>query len=150
MRRQDAGAGRVLVFRVSACIAFTIFYCSIVQVVAEELPSTLDCVEVIHAQANDELTNFEITRDKTFEITFAMVSDDEWIMTGNAGATPLVKIDGPGVVHFLESTPLGTINITQIETTLANGKYRAVHSRHPTLLGEIFPSQWLLSCKARR
>jgi hypothetical protein len=119
------------------------------QALTQELPQTIDCSEVVHAQANDSVTNFEITRDKKFEITFSMISADEWIMSGNAGATPLVKIDGPDVVHFLESTPLGTVNITQIETTLKDGKYRAVHSRHPAIFGDIFPSQWLLTCEAR-
>lgn len=113
------------------------------------LPWAIDCQEIVHAQANDALTSYTVEKDKVFNITFSRLDDENWIMTGNAGSVPVVAMDGPGVIHFLESTPFGTINITQIMLSGNPTVLKGVHSRHPVLAGEIFPSQWLLACKVR-
>jgi len=116
---------------------------------AQEVPWTFDCDEIRHVQANDELTDFTITKDLKFEITFSRLSEDEWIMVGNSGTVPVVSMPGPGVIQFLEQTSFGTINYTQISLTPKDGSYSAVHSRHPVLIDTMFPSQWLLSCTGR-
>ena len=117
--------------------------------VAQELPWTLDCAEVIHAEATEALDDFAVRKDRVFSITFSRISEDEWIMTGNAGSVPVVSILGPGVIHFLESTPFGTINITQVSLADDRGTHNAVHSRHPVIADTLAPSQYLLQCQVR-
>ena len=127
---------------------FGMFACPI-DAFSQELPWTWDCSEVLHAQSNETLDNFEITRDEKFEVTFSRIDQENWVMVGNAGIAELITIPGPGVMQFVERSPFGTINVTQIEIAGTDGVHRAVHSRHPVLLDEIFPSQWLLRCTVR-
>jgi hypothetical protein len=117
--------------------------------VADDTPWTWDCEEVIHSEANESLTDYRVKKDRAFKITFSKVSEEEWMMTGNAGSVSVVAVSGPGVIHFLESTPFGTINLTQISTSENGGIYKAVHSRHTVLVSQMAPSQYLLSCRTR-
>ena len=116
---------------------------------AQELPWTLDCSEVIHAEANDALDDYKVRKERKFVLTFSRQSADEWIMVGNLGTVPILAIQGSGVVHLFETTPTGAINVTQISTRSTAGGYPAVHSRHTVILGELVPSQYLLRCQER-
>jgi hypothetical protein len=116
---------------------------------AQELPWTLDCKEVIHAEAKDNLTDYDVGKSKRFELTFSRRAADDWVMIGNLGTVPIVALAGPGVVHLFETTPVGAINVTQISTTGDQDEYPAVHSRHTVIWGEQVPSQYLLRCRGR-
>ena len=68
-------------------------------------------------------------------------------MIGNAGSEDLAVISGTGVLHFLEFTPTGNINITTIFAAVAGADTRkAVHSRH-VLLFHPLPSQAYGFCR---
>jgi hypothetical protein len=116
------------------------------------LPPVIDCTEVVHVEANDENSNYEITRtrDREFSITFAEGAPGQFSMIGPLGMTSLITHAGDNFVHFIEVTGVGNMNVTTIATVPQNGKYSAVHSRHPVIWDKLIPSQYLLSCVARR
>ena len=116
---------------------------------AQDLPWTLDCMEVIHAEANDNLDGYKVRKDRNFQLTFSRQSEDAWIMVGNLGSVPVVAVPGDGVVYLFETTPVGAINVTQVSTVSADGAFPAVHSRHTVIFGALAPSQYLLSCTGR-
>ena len=52
-------------------------------------------------------------------------------IVGNAGASDVVLSLGADNMSFVESTPVGNLNITTVYTgTAADGRFLAVHSRH--------------------
>jgi len=77
------------------------------------LPATLECVEVVHAEANDRLTNCS-TRRSDFSVTFSELAEGEYVMVGSLGATSLVTMRSEGFVQFVERTPVGNVNLTTI------------------------------------
>jgi hypothetical protein len=119
---------------------------------ASALPPVIDCTEVVHAEANDENSSYDVirTRDREFSITFAEDAPGQFYMIGPLGMTNLVTHVGDNHVHFIEVTAVGNMNLTTIMTIPENGKYPAVHSRHPVIWDKLVPSQYLLSCVARR
>jgi hypothetical protein len=132
--------------RLFAALAVFVF---IMPASAQELPWTLDCLEVIHAEANDDLDSYNVKKDRNFHLTFSRQSEDEWIMVGNLGSVPVVAIPKNTAVYLVETTPAGAINLTQISTASDDGVFAAVHSRHTVILGALAPSQYLLSCTGR-
>ena len=61
---------------------------------------------------------------------------------GNFGATDLIVKRGVHVVHFIEITPLGNMNITSVfAATSKTHRFKAVHSRHLYMSGGPLPSQ---------
>ncbi|MDZ7629143.1 MAG: hypothetical protein U5J99_12160 [Parvularculaceae bacterium] len=117
-------------------------------VVGDDLPLTLDCAEVVHAEANEELTQYTSKRDPSFTLTFAR-DDEIWTMVGNLGSSSIAAVDGIEAVALIEKTPWGNLNITSIEKRSSDGVFRAVHSRHSIALGQFIPSQFLLNCRGR-
>lgn len=118
-------------------------------IASAELPVTLDCVEVVHAEANEQLTSYKSRRDEpAFSLTFAR-SGEGWAMVGNLGVGYIDAIDGVESVTLIEKTPWGTLNVTAIGKRARNGVYKAVHSRHTIPDGNFAPSQYLLDCNAR-
>lgn len=70
-------------------------------------------------------------------------------LIGNVGAADLTVIGGAGVLHFLELTPSGNLNVTTIfARRAASGGLRAVHSRHVLLpVSGPLPSQAVGTCR---
>lgn len=116
---------------------------------ADEVPWTLDCSEVIHSELSVDTGDIQVRKDRDFQLTFSRIDGDEWVMTGNVGTVPLVTIAGRGVIQFIEQTQWGTLNLTQVSLNDVGGIFRAIHSRHTIIAGEMAPSQWLLACKRR-
>lgn len=60
---------------------------------------------------------------------------------GNAGASDLAVLVGGDVLSFLETTLVGTVNVTTVYAWQdSRGRFKAVHSRH-TAIGGATPSQ---------
>lgn len=113
-----------------------------------DLPPTIDCVEVVHAQANDTLTDYVAKRDD-LKLTFSEQTNGKFAMIGNLGLSELITVRGEGFVQLIEQSPVGNMNLTTIVLPPRDGVYRAVHSRHSVILGDLVPSQTLLACRAR-
>lgn len=111
-------------------------------------PATLDCVETVHAEANDELTGYT-SKQGGLRLTFAMQTGGDYAMIGNLGMTELATIRVDFALQLIERTPIGNLNLTTILLSPKEGVYQAVHSRHPVILGGLVPSQTLLACRAR-
>jgi hypothetical protein len=63
-------------------------------------------------------------------------------MIGNAGSDDVDVLFGADVLHFLEVTPIGNLNVTTIfASAVKSGKFKSVHSRHVNLIGSPLPSQ---------
>jgi hypothetical protein len=71
---------------------------------------------------------------------------------GNAGASNVSFIATAFTWSFIEVTDAGNVNVTQIflwnEPNADLGTYRAVHSRHSSMMGAIIASQHYGRCKA--
>ena len=115
---------------------------------AIRLPATIDCLEVVHASANDDLTAYASVRD-AFALTFARQESGEYEMIGKLGSAELETVRGEGFTQFIELTPLGGVTLTTILSKSVNGSYTAVHSRHSVIGGHLVPSQTILSCSGR-
>ena len=111
-------------------------------------PPTLDCVETVHAEANDGLTEYASKHDG-LRLTFAMQTSGDYAMIGNLGMTELATVRVGFALQLIEKTPIGGMNLTTILLSPENGVYQAVHSRHSVIFGELVPSQTLLTCRAR-
>jgi len=67
---------------------------------------------------------------------------------GNAGAKDLTVVSSKELIHFLETTPSGNLNITTVfDARTKDGRYKAVHSRHMTMMGGPLPSQAYGFCR---
>jgi len=63
-------------------------------------------------------------------------------MIGNAGSEDVVVLFGSDVLHILESTPTGILNVTTVFAAISKSrKFKSVHSRHVILVGDPLPSQ---------
>lgn len=111
-------------------------------------PATLDCVETVHAEADDALTGYA-SKQGNLRLTFAMQTDGDYAMIGNLGMTELATIRADFALQLIERTPIGNLNLTTIFLSPKDRVYQAVHSRHSVILGGIVPSQTLLACRAR-
>lgn len=111
-------------------------------------PATLDCVEVVHAEANDELTRY-LSNQGGLRLTFALQTGGDYAMIGNLGMTELATIRADFALQLIERTPIGNLNLTTILLSPKDGVYQAVHSRHSVIFGGLVPSQTLLTCRAR-
>jgi hypothetical protein len=60
---------------------------------------------------------------------------------GSAGSEDLVVVSGDQVVHFIERTLSGNLNVTSVFSSRVAGKFKAVHSRHVFIVGGPLPSQ---------
>ena len=68
---------------------------------------------------------------------------------GNAGAEDLTAVSTQESIHFLETTPSGNLNITTVfDAHTKEGSYKAVHSRHVTMMGGPLPSQAYGFCRS--
>jgi len=68
---------------------------------------------------------------------------------GNAGAKDLTVVSTPESTHFLETTPSGNLNITTVfDARTKDERYKAVHSRHVTMMGGPLPSQAYGFCRS--
>ncbi len=95
--------------------------------------------------------------DFGFQIDNVNVADGTARIIGNAGAADLIIVAAEDVVHFLEHTPLGGLNLTTVFPSdgRRDGRvaFPAVHSRHLNLGGlgsrsDPFPSQRYGRCVA--
>ena len=85
------------------------------------------------------------------DFTFAGLSPQQGKaqMIGNAGASDVRFWKGAWTWNFVEVTDSGNVMTTTIFDA-SNGKdYAAVHSRHTSISGEPFPSQYRGICAAR-
>jgi hypothetical protein len=81
-------------------------------------------------------------QDFAFHIDGIDLSQGKARIIGNAGLEDLVTIVGNGVLHFVERTPSGNLNVTSVfATRLKAHKFKAVHSRHVFIAGGPLPSQ---------
>lgn len=74
-------------------------------------------------------------------------------MVGNAGSADLIVVPTLELLHLIERTPVGGLNLLTIERQLLDGgprsSFRAVYSRHmPVLLGHWIVSQYYGSCQS--
>jgi len=60
---------------------------------------------------------------------------------GNAGSTDLSVVNGGMVVHFIEYTPSGNMNVTSVFAATTKLGFKAVHSRHLYMMSSPLPSQ---------
>lgn len=111
-------------------------------------PATLDCVETVHAEANDELTAYA-SKQGSLRLTFAMQAGGDYAMIGNLGMTELATLRVDFALQLIERTPIGNLNLTTILLSPEDGVYQAVHSRHSVIFDGLVPSQTLLACRAR-
>jgi hypothetical protein len=86
---------------------------------------------------------------QNLKLTFSALPNGDYVMIGNLGSTELATVHGNGFVQFIERTPLGTMNLTTILTQPNGAIYKGVPSRHTIIVGELAPSQYLLSCQRR-
>ncbi len=100
---------------------------------------TLDCGEVVHAEATEQSTSHASKRSD-FSLTFAR-KGASGTMVGNQGAGGVTAIDGIKTVTLIEQTPWGTINTTSILKRAIGGVYKVVHSRHTVADGNFTVSQ---------
>lgn len=70
-------------------------------------------------------------------------------LIGNVGASGVRFWKGTWTWNFVEVTDVGNINTTTVYEALDGKDYPAVHSRHPSLAGLAFPSQYRGVCSAR-
>jgi hypothetical protein len=81
-------------------------------------------------------------QDFTFHIDGIDLSQKKARMIGNAGSENLITVVGNGVLHFIERTPSGNLNITSVFAARSKmHKFKAVHSRHVFLIVRPLPSQ---------
>jgi hypothetical protein len=140
--------------RVAIAAAVTMAMAQGVTMAQEEhrLPPAFDCTEVARAEANDENTGYEPKRplERVLEFTFAERDPGQYALIGALGMSDMpVRIDGQEVVHLIEISDIGNVNVTTIAIVPLGRRYSAVHSRHPAIGGLLAPSQFLLSCAAR-
>lgn len=77
-----------------------------------------------------------------FHIDGVDLSQGKARIIGNAGSEDLVAMIGNGVLHFVERTPSGNLNVTSVFATRSKArKFKAVHSRHVLIAGVPLPSQ---------
>lgn len=74
-------------------------------------------------------------------------------MIGNAGSADLIVIPTLELLHLIERTPVGGLNLLTIERQLSDSgqssSFRAVYSRHAAvLLGHWIVSQYYGSCQS--
>lgn len=87
------------------------------------------------------------TQDFGFQIDGIDHSKSAARMIGNAGATDLAVLEGEESITFVESTPVGTVNVTSVFAWKdAPRRFKAVHSRH-TAIGGPSPSQNYGACE---
>jgi hypothetical protein len=80
-------------------------------------------------------------QDFAFHIDGIDVAAGRARIIGNAGSEDLVLVAGDAVLHLLERTPSGNLNVTSVFAVRVSGKFKAVHSRHVFLGGQPLPSQ---------
>lgn len=84
-----------------------------------------------------------------FHIDGIDTSKDTARIIGNAGAEVLTTVSTRESIHFLETTPSGNLNITTVfDARTKDGRYKAVHSRHMTMMGGPLPSQAYGFCRS--
>lgn len=70
---------------------------------------------------------------------------------GSIGATNVTFISTAFAWSFIETTDVGNVNVTEVflwnEPNADLGMYRAVHSRHSSIMGVIVASQHYGRCK---
>jgi hypothetical protein len=89
--------------------------------------------------------------NEKMEFTFAGLNPQQGKaqMVGNVGASDVRFWKGAWTWNFVEVTDTGNVMTTTVFET-SNGKdYPAVHSRHTSVAGEPFPSQYRGICSAR-
>ena len=94
-----------------------------------------------------DASSAELDDAKNFALVFVVdLETGSSYVVGNIGATEveLRFVGEDGGVVFLETAPLGSIQVTAIDSY-----GNAVHSRHTMMLGELVPSQYYGHCIAR-
>lgn len=75
------------------------------------------------------------------------------LLSGNAGAAEVMFIATAFTWSFVEVTEAGNVNVTEVflwnEPNADLNIYRAVHSRHSSMMGSIVASQHYGRCKAQ-
>ena len=107
--------------------------------------------------SHGQVTNFDNGRPVTerdtgmgeFVLDQINTKDATARLIGNAGTETLRVLDGGDLVHLVEVTGAGNMNITTIYNfrDKNKGTLPAVHSRHIGLLGDPMPSQYVGLCQ---
>lgn len=85
----------------------------------------------------------------TFHLDSIDTSKGTARIIGNAGAGDLTVVGTQESIHFLETTPSGNVNITTVfDARTKDGRHKAVHSRHVTMMGGPLPSQAYGFCRS--
>lgn len=123
------------------------------------VPGALRCEFEVYASAVAEKAEKSIgaeirNRSGIDPLIFAALNPDTRSaqFVGNIGATTVTMIATGTTWSFVEVTDTGNVNVTQVflwdEPQAAAGIYRAIHSRHSSLMGVIVASQHYGHCKA--
>ena len=89
-----------------------------------------------------------ITQNFTITIDNVDAANGTARIIGDTGASDLIVVSGAGVLHFLEGTGSGNMNVTTIfNASTPASQLKAVHSRHVLILGDPLPSQAYGYCR---
>lgn len=100
-------------------------------------------------EKDDPKPKIEKQQKLSFHLESIDIANSKARIIGNARAEDLSVIATHESVHFLETTSSGNLNITTVFASCnKEGKFKAVHSRHVTMLGGPLPSQSYGFCQA--
>lgn len=112
---------------------------------------TLRCMFTVTATADmDKDTPVARVTPSTFELIFDQVDlkNGSARLIGNIGASDVMVIRGDNGLTFVEGTQSGVIQVTAVYTgALADGRFKAVASRHTGAFGMPIPSQAYGACR---
>jgi hypothetical protein len=109
--------------------------------------------------SNGQITNFDngkpnTKRESKFaELVFDQIDFDKRTarLIGNVGVSQVQVFEGENLVHLIETTTSGNLNLTTIytnEKSMSSGSFPVVHSRHlKTSTTSPLPSQYIGLCK---
>ena len=91
------------------------------------------------------------TLNEKMDLTFAGLDPQQGRaqMIGNAGASDVRFWMGAWTWNFVEITDVGNVMTTTVFDSKDGKSYPAVHSRHTSVAGEPFPSQYRGICSAK-
>jgi len=89
--------------------------------------------------------------NEKLDLTFAGLNSQQGKaqLIGNAGASDVRFWKGAWTWNFVEVTDVGNVMTTTVFEASGGKDYPAVHSRHTSVAGEPFPSQYRGTCSAK-
>lgn len=117
---------------------------------AKSLKCTFPWVAAAQWDRDEPAPRVRKNQDFTFQVDGINFGKGTARIIGNAGSDDLLAMKGENVIHFLERTPSGNLNVTSVWVWRSrSGRFKAVHSRHISTgvhapdvsVGGPFPSQ---------